>query len=125
MITALGLLAGGVGAVARYVISGMVQNRVGSGRPWGTAVVNVTGAAVLGVLTGLLRAGHLPAEVLLVVGAGLVGAYTTFSTWMLETVRLTEVGGRAGMLAGLVNIAWPLVIGLAGAWCGWTVGGWL
>jgi fluoride exporter len=125
MITALALVAGGVGAVARFVVSGLVQDRMDSARPWGTGVVNVTGAVALGVLTGLLRAGHLPGEVLLVFGAGMLGAYTTFSTWMVETVRLNELGGRAGALAGLANILLPLVIGLSGASLGWMVGGWL
>jgi fluoride exporter len=125
VIVAAALIAGGLGAVARYVVSGAVQGRVRSSRPWGTAAVNVTGAVALGVLAGLVRGGVVEPAVMVVLGAGFLGSYTTFSTWMVETVRLSEVGGRSGVRAGLGNVGWPLVVGLVGATIGWIAGGWL
>lgn len=125
MIVVAAILSGGLGAVARYVVTGAVQARVEGTFPWGTAVVNVTGALLLGVLTGALRGGFVPLDVGVVLGGGFLGAYTTFSTWMVETLRLAESGGRSGFRAGAANVAWPLVAGLVGAVLGYVVGGWL
>jgi CrcB protein len=82
----------------------------------GTFVVNLTGAFVLGLLTGLAVTG----DALLVLGTGLLGAYTTFSTWMVEAQRLAEEAEFAAVAAYL---ALSMVVGLAAAGLGWAIGG--
>lgn len=114
-------LAGGLGAVARLVVDGEIRRRVGDGFPWGTAVINLTGSLLLGLVTGLVLGGLLPEPVRLVLGTGFLGGYTTFSTAAVETVRLAEQRryGRAvahglGQLAAAVLLsAVGLVSGLA------------
>lgn len=91
-------------------------NRLVSGRlPYGTLVINLSGAFVLGLLDGLA----LPANLALIVGTGLIGAYTTFSTWMFETQRLGE---ERQFSPGLTNIWLSMVAGVALAALGLWVG---
>lgn len=78
---------------------------------YGTLTVNITGAALLGFLAGLA----LPKDAALLAGTGFVGAYTTFSTWMLETQRLGE---DRQMVSALANIVVSVVLGLAAALLG-------
>lgn len=99
-------LVGGLGALARFWVDGAVSRRTGGGFPTGTLAVNVTGAAVLGALAG----AGLGGDAQLVAGTGLVGAYTTFSTWMLETHRLGEDGRRLALAA---NVVLSLAAGIA------------
>jgi CrcB protein len=106
---------GGVGAVARFVLDGAVQQRFGSEFPVGTFVVNVLGSFVLGLLSGSGVAGNA----LLLAGTATLGSFTTFSTWMLESERLGEEGDGAVMY---VNLAASLVAGFAAATCGWLLG---
>lgn len=107
-------LAGGVGAVLRFVVDGLVRDLVGGRLPWGTALINVSGSFVLGLLTGL--AGHgLPEAVLVVVGTGLLGGYTTFSSASVETVRLLQqrrIG--ASLLYGLGVLVLSVAAALTG-----------
>jgi CrcB protein len=99
---------GAVGAYARFRLSNAVAaRRPGAAFPWGTFVVNLTGAFALGVLTGAGVSG----DALLICGTGTLGAYTTFSTWMVETV--------AG--AGVRYIAFSMAGGLAAAGAGWLL----
>ncbi len=86
------LLAGAVGALLRYEVELHVRRRLGPEFPWGTLVINVTGAFVLGLLTGLADHRGVPGAVLTVVGTGLLGAFTTFSTFAFDTVGLAERG---------------------------------
>lgn len=113
MSTVLAILAGGVGALARYGLGGVVQRRVASSHPWGTAVVNLAGAALLGALVGLHVTGRIDDPVLLVGGTGFAGGFTTFSTWMVESVWLAESGTRRALLATTLNVAGMLAIGIA------------
>lgn len=83
-------LAGGIGAVARFVTDGLVRNKFGRAFPYGTLLINVTGALLLGALTALALHGHITANEKVVVGTGFCGGYTTFSTASFETVRLIE-----------------------------------
>jgi CrcB protein len=108
-------LAGAAGAMARFIVDGHILARIGGRFPLGTAVINLTGALALGIIAGA-AAGH---EFTLVVGTGFIGAYTTFSTWMLETVLLGESGRST---AALVNAAGQLVIGVAVAALGFAIG---
>jgi CrcB protein len=99
---ALGVaLAGVVGAVARYIVDGAVQDRTAGTFPFGTLAVNVAGSIFLGILTGLAwyhGMGHVP---LAVMGVGFCGAFTTWSTVAWETVRLADEGVNVQAMAHL------------------------
>ena len=98
MRTVIGIgVAGAVGALARYGVDGVVSSRSSGPFPWGTFVVNITGAFVLGFLFVLLTERFtIPPWLRSSILIGLLGGYTTFSTWTLETHRLLESG--EGML---------------------------
>ncbi|MDX1659069.1 MAG: CrcB family protein [Nitriliruptorales bacterium] len=104
------VLAGGLGGLARYGVVGLVQRSGRSDLPWGTAVVNLTGAAGLGALVGLDPGGMIVE----VVGAGFLGGFTTFSTWMVESVGLAE-GGSAPQppWVAITNLVGMAVVGVA------------
>ncbi|MFF1403911.1 fluoride efflux transporter CrcB [Streptomyces sp. NPDC058294] len=104
-----------VGAPLRYLTDRAVQARHDSLFPWGTFVVNVIGCLVLGLLTGAVSAGAAGQPVQLLVGTGLCGALTTYSTFSYETLRLTEAG--SGRYAAL-NIVASVTAGLAAALTG-------
>lgn len=109
------VIVGGIGSVLRFVIDRAVARRVARTFPFGTLIVNISGAALLGFLAGLA----LSAEAALLAGTAFVGAYTTFSTWMLETQRLGE---ERQTWAALANIVVSVVLGLAAALLGQWVG---
>jgi CrcB protein len=116
-------LAGGLGAVARLVLDGVVKARTGAGYPVGTTVINLSGSLLLGLVGGL--AGTLlPEPVRLVLGTGFLGGYTTFSTAAVETVRLAA---ERRPLAAWANGLGMLVaaVGLAGLglWLGLAIAG--
>jgi CrcB protein len=106
---------GGVGAIARFVIDQVVSRALGRGFPVGTLAVNLTGAFLLGLLTGLALTG----DALILAGTATLGSYTTFSTWMLETDRLREDGELAPAAA---NLAVSLIVGLGAVALGRTLG---
>ena len=106
-------LAGGVGAVLRYLIDSAVSKAAGRRFPWGILLINLTGSFALGVVTTALP------DALFVVGAGLLGGYTTFSTAMLDTVQLWQRGERS---ASAVNALGMLLLGLAAAGLGLALG---
>lgn len=110
MIVLLVTLGAAVGAPARYLVDRFVQARHDSLFPWGTFAVNAAGSFVLGALAvTTLRA---PAPLVALVGQGLCGALTTYSTFGYETVRLLQ--GRARMLA-VANVAASICAGLGAA----------
>ncbi|MFJ8492858.1 fluoride efflux transporter CrcB [Streptomyces sp. NPDC094038] len=104
-----------VGAPLRYLTDRAVQARHDSVFPWGTFVVNVTGCLILGLLTGAATAGAAGPHLQLLLGTGLCGALTTYSTFSYETLRLTETG--AGLYAA-ANVVASLVAGLGAAFAG-------
>lgn len=106
---------GGLGAVGRFLLDGAVSARVAGGFPFGTLVVNVSGAFVLGFLLGAALAGDGYREL----GTGLVGGFTTYSTWALESHRLGEDGE---LRLGAVNFAVSLLLGVSAAWLGRRLG---
>jgi CrcB protein len=106
------LAAAAIGAPARLVIDGWIEDHVGDDFPWGTLVVNLTGCLALGVLTGLARSHGLGPTPRTIIGIGGLGAYTTFSTFTFETVRLIEEGELSFALG---NVAISMVLGLAAA----------
>ena len=88
-------LAGGAGALARFVVDGAFRSRWAAAFPWATVVINVSGSFVLGVLTGLVLFRHDPDTLRLVLGTGFCGGYTTFGTASVEAVRLAQRGALA------------------------------
>jgi fluoride exporter len=115
VVLAVGVV-GGVGAIARFALDGAVADRLGRAFPYGTLAVNLLGSFALGVLVG----GGLATDAYRVAGTGLIGAFTTFSTWALESHRLGE-NGRLRL--GALNFAVSLVLGVAVAWAGRELGG--
>lgn len=109
------LIAAGVGAPARYALDGWVQDHTAGAFPWGTFAVNTSGCLVLGVLTGLALYHGLDPTWKTIIGTGGMGAYTTFSTFTFETVRLAEEGA---VDEAVRNAAAGLVVGLAAASAG-------
>jgi CrcB protein len=109
------VVAGAIGAPARYLVEGWVQDRAERRWPWGTFVVNVTGSLLLGLLAGLVLYHGFPAEPRIVLGTGFCGAYTTFSTFALQTVELLEEGATRG---AVLNGLGTLVLGVAAAAAG-------
>ncbi len=109
------LIAAAVGAPARYLLDGLIQDRTGGEFPWGTCVVNVSGSFVLGLISGLALYHAFPGDAKLVLGTGFCGAYTTFSTFTFETVRLAEAGlTRAAIRNVVVNTGGALLAAGAG-----------
>jgi CrcB protein len=109
------VLIGGAGSVIRFLADGVVGGAADRDFPLGTLVVNVSGAVILGLITGLAL-GHDEA---LLAGTAAVGSYTTFSTWMLETQRLTEERQHR---QAAVNVIASLVAGVAAAALGRLIG---
>ncbi|MET9720956.1 fluoride efflux transporter CrcB [Streptomyces rochei] len=104
-----------VGAPLRYLTDRAVQARHGTVFPWGTFTVNVAGCLVLGTLAGAATHGAASASVQLLVGTGLCGALTTYSTFSYETLRLAENGAR---LLAAANVLAGVVAGLGAAFLG-------
>jgi len=109
-------LGGAIGAIARYLVAAAIQARIPAGFPWGTFVVNVTGCFAMGVAMTLLS------ERLVVhpnwrylIPIGFIGAYTTFSTFEMETFRAVTEGA---LLVGAANVAASVVAGYAALWLG-------
>ncbi|MGD0553748.1 MAG: fluoride efflux transporter CrcB [Streptosporangiaceae bacterium] len=109
------MLIGGTGSVVRFFVDGTVANVTGRDFPFGTLAINISGAVVLGFITGLAL-GHDQA---LLAGTAAVGSYTTFSTWMLETQRLTE---ERQFRKAVLNVVVSLVLGVAAAALGRLIG---
>ena len=112
MLTLAVALAAGGGAVARSLTDHAVHRRLGRRLPYGTFVVNTTGALLLGLLTGWSLHHGLDRDVLVVLGAGFAGGYTTLSTWAWESLALAEAGQVRG---AVLNVAGTFALGLAAA----------
>lgn len=113
-------VAGFVGAIARYHLDGLVSRHARSDFPWGVLVVNVSGCFALGLLvTVFARRFEVSADVRLALTVGLLGAYTTFSTFAYQVVTLAE-DGRA--TAAATYVAASVVAGVGAAWLGVALG---
>lgn len=110
----IGLL-GAAGALGRYGLDGLVSGRTDSRLPLGTLAVNLSGALILGFLSG----AGLTGQAWLLIGTAGIGAYTTFSTLMLETERLLEDGDNR---RAAVNVCGSMALGLAVVTLGWAAG---
>jgi fluoride exporter len=114
--------AGGLGALARLVLDGMVRQRT-EATGLGTMVINLTGSLLLGLVTGLAAASVLPEPFRLVLGTGFLGGYTTFSTASVETVRLVhQRRWAAAALHGLGMLVGSVALAAAGVWLGLHAG---
>ncbi len=111
-------LGGGAGAVLRHAVGEWLAE-AGRGVPWATLVVNVLGAAGLGVLLALLEGSTEGQRLRLVVGVGLLGGFTTFSTFSVEIVRLAQDGG---WIRGAAYAVASVLLGVGGVLLGiWAV----
>ena len=115
LIAAVGLL-GGAGAVARLLLDGAISERVAVAFPVGTLAVNLIGSLILGIVIG----AGIGAEGARLVATGLLGSFTTFSTWIYESHRLAE-DGEAGV--AFANVAISLIAGVGLASFGIVIGG--
>ena len=115
--------AGGLGAVLRFVVDGSTRARFPTTFPFGTALINVSGSFVLGLLTGLtLSAPLLPHDWEAILGTGLLGGYTTFSTASIETMRLVQRRQYASAVTnGLGVLILTVALGATGLWIGANV----
>lgn len=112
-------IAGGAGAIARYVADGVIQDRTSGVLPLGTMTVNVVGSFVMGIVTGVLVFHGAGATVVAVVGTGFCGGLTTFSAFTWETLRLIEerqpraaaLNALGGLVASLTAAALGLALG--------------
>ncbi len=119
VVVVLTILAGGLGAVARFVVDSLVRARSATTFPIGTLVINVTGSFVLGLITGVVLAAAAPDAWRTVVGTGFLGGYTTFSTASFETVRLVEQQRyRAAAAYGLGTLVTTTGVAAFGVWLG-------
>lgn len=117
----LSIAAGGaLGAIARYLVDVWVSERAGAAFPFGTLVINVSGSFVVGLLAALLmERGVVDPELRPFLMIGFLGAYTTFSTWMLESLRLAEGGEWVAVVA---NIGGSVALGMLAVTFGLLVG---
>ena len=113
-------LGGFAGAISRYVVDGFVADRTAGAFPWGTLAVNLSGSFVLGLLFAMAtERAILPADIRAPVMIGFIGAYTTFSTYMLESWLLIENGSY---LPAIANLGGSVLLGLAAVLAGLTLG---
>ncbi|MFH9576101.1 fluoride efflux transporter CrcB [Streptomyces sp. NPDC017230] len=112
------VVGGMIGAPLRHLTDRAVRSRHDTVFPWGTFTVNVVGCLALGLLTGAALAGAAGSDLRLLLGTGLCGALTTYSTFSYETLRLAETGAR---LQAAVNAGASVAAGLGAAFAGVTL----
>ena len=122
--TYLAVMAGGAAGVgARMFLSNMIANQFGQAFPWGTVIVNVSGCLVIGAFSGLTGPDSMVMTsplVRQVVTIGVLGGFTTYSSFSLQTVDLLAKGE---VLYGMANITLTLVLCLLGTWGGLALAG--
>ncbi len=109
---------GAIGGVLRFLVTGWVTRLSGEGFPWGTLVVNVSGAAALGLLTAAVTRPE-PSLLYALLGVGLLGSYTTVSSFALQTLTLLKAGRLVG---GLYNVGLTVGLGVVAAYGGYRLG---
>ncbi|MFE2379474.1 fluoride efflux transporter CrcB [Streptomyces sp. NPDC059398] len=109
------IVGAAVGAPLRYLTDRRVQSSHDTVFPWGTFAVNVSACLILGLVTGAVSAGAASSQVQLLVGTGLCGALSTYSTFSYETLRLAQDGAR---FFAAVNVTASVVAGLGAAFVG-------
>jgi fluoride exporter len=112
-------LFGALGCLARYFLSGWVYALLGRGFPYGTLVVNVIGAFLIGLIMEFsIRSALVPPTIRVALTIGFLGGLTTFSTFSFETFRLLEEGA---VLVAFGNVLLSVVACLACTWLGIVV----
>lgn len=109
-----------VGSPCRFLLDSAVSRRIGRGQPWGTLLINLSGSLVLGVLAGLLVRGDLSPLTYALLGTGLCGSYTTFSTFVWETLALVE---DHRMRTAVLNVVLTITLGIAVAYVAYVLSG--
>lgn len=111
------LAGGGIGSLVRYLVTFGITQRLGPGFPWWTLIINVTGSLVIGVVSELIQTRAFPGAPLVRVFlmTGVLGGYTTFSTFSLDALQLA--GDRVAFLA-LAYVVGSVVLGIAAAYGG-------
>ena len=116
---------GAIGAAARYLAGLWIVARLGAGFPWGTFFVNITGSFLIGLVLVLVERGALPPGARLFLAVGVLGGYTTFSSFSYETLQLLAGGGSLGPV--LFNAFGQLLLGFVSVYlgivCGRALGG--
>ncbi len=109
-------LGGAIGALGRYFVSGVAHKVFAHGFPWGTLSVNLIGSLIIGVLWGLLEGMTVAEELKLFIFMGVLGAFTTFSTFSLENFNLIREGQWQMVL---VNVGVSVVVGIGLVFAGY------
>ncbi|ORU93156.1 MAG: camphor resistance protein CrcB [Cycloclasticus sp. symbiont of Poecilosclerida sp. N] len=117
MTQLLAIAAGGsIGALMRYLVSSGIHTWLGRGFPYGTLVVNIVGSLFMGLLYELfLQRLSVSPDVKAILLVGFLGAFTTFSTFSIETVQLMEQGD---LFKAIINILASVILCVLAAWCG-------
>jgi len=111
-------LGGAAGAVLRYLVSGFALTFMGSGFPWGTLCVNLIGSFAIGLLAGIFESVVVSANLKIFLFVGLLGAFTTFSTFSLENAKLLQDGQWLYMF---INVTASCILGLLLVFAGLTI----
>jgi CrcB protein len=112
-------LGGAIGAAARYFVGNLMASWLGTDFPWGTFFANISGPFLIGIVLVLVEGGSLPAEARLLLVVGILGGYTTFSSFSYESLQLLTGGA---LLATFLNMFGQLVLGLVFVYLGVLVG---
>jgi len=112
-------LAGSFGALARFFVARHIQTRFETSFPIGTLIVNLSGCFILGFFMAYVDSRTISDTTKLAIATGFVGAYTTFSTWMYESVKLMEDGH---WISVILNLTLSLLLGLVVVWLGLICG---
>jgi len=102
-----------VGSPCRFLIDAVVSRRLGRAQPWGTLLINLSGSAILGMLAGLLARGTVTSSDYALLGIGFCGSFTTFSTFVWETIALVE---NRQVRTAAANVVLSVVFGVAVAY---------
>ena len=114
-------IGGFLGANTRYLVAGWAARRFGATFPYGTFIINISGSFILGFFMAFLRdRAFIHPNYRLFFAIGFLGAYTTFSTFTYESLRLLQDGS---ILLGFTNILASIIIGLVGVFIGFMLGG--
>ncbi|MCQ1949784.1 fluoride efflux transporter CrcB [Arthrobacter sp. zg-Y859] len=112
-------LAGGFGAVVRFIVDGLIRDHLKTSFQWATTIINVSGSLVLGLLTGVVFVHLVPTDLSYIIGTGFLGGYTTFSTASYETVQLIKQGRHgASFISGVVMLVLSVAAAAIGLWVG-------
>lgn len=116
---ALVLAGAAIGAPARYLVDRSIQARHQSLMPWGTMSANLIGSTVLGLLVGIEAEHAVSHNLVLLIGTGLCGTFTTFSTYTYETMRLYQTEART---QAILNLVVTIAAGLGAVTIGCAIG---